>query len=159
MELVMIVFLLRHADRPLTPPGGAPPDELTEAGRQRARLLARMLAESNVRVAYRSEFARTAQTLGPLEHTLGDALTVHEIKIKPPDGGLDQHIGRIVAAIRALDDDAVAVVVSHDTTVGPIMQGLGGTNVAITEHEFDRLFVLFIPADGPVSQLNLRYGP
>ena len=63
----MIVFLVRHADRPPTPHGGPVPDALSAPGQERARLLARMLSDSGVRLAYRSDTARTAQTLEPLK--------------------------------------------------------------------------------------------
>ena len=68
----MIIFVLRHADKQGDPPEA---DALSAAGRERAELLARMLAESGVTVAYDSGYARARQTLEPLKRLRGDALT------------------------------------------------------------------------------------
>src|SRR5262245_66642441 len=113
----MIVFALRHADRTSA-------DDLSAAGRERAKLLARMLAESGVSIAYRSDAVRAARTLEPLKERLGAALSIKEIGF-PSSDGVAAHIASIVRNIRALPDDAVVAVVSHSNTVGPILQGLG----------------------------------
>ena len=80
----MIVFALRHADRTAG-------DDLSPAGRKRATLLARMLAESGVSIAYRSDAVRAARTLEPLKQTLGAALTVEEVGF-PGTSGIEFHI-------------------------------------------------------------------
>src|SRR5262249_43146273 len=148
----MIIFALRHADR-------APDaDDLSQAGQERAKLLARMLAESGVSIAYRSDAVRAARTLGPLELRLGAALTVEEIGFPDPDG-VAAHIATIVKKIQALPDNAVVAVVSHSNTVGPILQKLGaGFNAQIADKEFDKLFVMFrSPSASPIVVL-MRYG-
>lgn len=147
----MVVFLLRHADR------NSDMDSLSPAGMKRARFLAHMLAGSGVRVAYCSDALRTQETLAPLRQALGDALTINEISAASP-GGPDGHVQALVAAVDALPADRVAVVVSHSNTVGPIIQGLGGGIIpAIEDTEFDKLFVLFRPAGGQKTLLQLRY--
>src|SRR5262245_49408092 len=113
----MIVFALRHADR-------TDDDDLSPAGRERAKLLARMLADSGVRIAYRSDAVRAARTLEPLEQRLGAQLSVEEVGFPEPDG-IAFHIATIVEKIKSLPPDAVVVVVSHSNTVGPILKGLG----------------------------------
>src|ERR1051325_1520000 len=110
----MIVFVLRHADRKPDPADG-----LTPAGIERAKLLARMLAETGVSIAYCSEAARAHQTLEPLAQLLGNALTIKEIKIGGP-GGADAHEQKIVQAIKSQPAGTVIIVVSHSNTVGPI---------------------------------------
>jgi phosphohistidine phosphatase SixA len=72
----MIVFILRHADRD----SGA--NDLNEKGVERSKLLARMLAETGVSVAYRSDAKRTGQTLEPLTQQLGDRLTIKTVPIE-----------------------------------------------------------------------------
>jgi phosphohistidine phosphatase SixA len=69
---MMIVFLLRHADRTSA-------DDLSEAGERRAKLLARMLADTGISVASRSHFIRAAKTLHPLEMRLPGSLQVKQI--------------------------------------------------------------------------------
>lgn len=147
----MVIFVLRHADR-------TPPDEgLSPAGVRRARLLGRMLAGSGASVAYCSDASRTRQTLAPLKQKLGKALAIKEFSTEGP-GGVDAHVKAVVKAIKALPVDAVAVVVSHSNTVGSIIAKLGGDAIAdIGDDEFDKLFVLFRPADGPAALLKLHY--
>src|SRR4051812_29079897 len=112
--MAMIVFILRHADRKPEPADG-----LTPAGVERAKLLARMLAESGVSIAYRSEAVRARQTLEPLAQKLGNALTIKQVDVAGP-GGASAHIQTIVQAVKSQPSGTVAVVVSHSDTVRPI---------------------------------------
>jgi phosphohistidine phosphatase SixA len=147
----MIVFVLRHADR--TP---EPADDLSAAGRERAKLLARMLAESGVSVAHRSDAVRARRTLEPLQQKLGNALTVREVGTQE---GPDQHVAKVVQAVKSLSAETVAAVVSHSNTVGPIIEGLGAGSIGpIGDTEFDKLFVVFIAPNGAATLLRLRYG-
>ncbi|MBY5456877.1 hypothetical protein HFO89_10950 [Rhizobium leguminosarum] len=88
---------------------------------------------------------------------LGSQLAVTEFSASTPDGP-DGHIQAVVAAAAALPATAIAIAVSHSNTVGPIIQGLGGDDIApIGESEFDRLFVLVDPRNENKSLLQLRY--
>ena len=149
----MIVFALRHADRK-----PAPDDDLSPAGVERATLLARMLTESGIRAAYCSDAVRTQLTVAPLKKLLGAKL---EVVVVPTTaaGGVDAHVQHIVDAVKALPDDAVAAVVGHSNTVGPVVKGLTGRKIdPIADDEFDKLFVLSIPAAGASTVAPLRYG-
>jgi phosphohistidine phosphatase SixA len=147
----MIIFALRHADR-------TSGDDLSPAGRKRATLLARMLAESGVSIAYRSDAVRAARTLEPLKQTLGAALTIEEVGF-PGTNGVEFHIAKTVKKIKLLPANAVVAVVSHSNTVGPILERLGSGPIAtITDTEFDKLFVLFIGAQSPPALVMMRYG-
>jgi len=147
----MIVFVLRHADRTAA-------DDLSAAGLRRAELLARMLGETGVSIAYRSDARRAVRTLEPLEQMLGAALAVVEVGF-PDQDGVEFHITKIVDGIKALPSDTVIAVVSHSNTVGPILERLGTGPVGeIGPTEFDKLFVLFVGVQGPPTLLMLRYG-
>jgi phosphohistidine phosphatase SixA len=147
----MIVFALRHADRTAA-------DDLTTAGHERAELLARMLAESGVRIAYRSDAVRAARTLEPLKQKLGAKLTIEEVGFPGPNG-IEFHIETVVQKIKSLPADAVVAVVSHSNTVGPVLERLGaGTSPSIGDTEFDKLFVLFRGTASPPTLVMLRYG-
>jgi phosphohistidine phosphatase SixA len=147
----MIVFALRHADR--TP---APADDLSAAGRERAKLLARMLVDSGVSIAFRSDAMRARKTLDPLKQLLGNAVAIQEVGTA---NGPDQHANDVVQAVKALPAAAIVAVVSHSNTVGPIVEGLGGPPIGpIGDDEFDKLFVLFIDPAGSATLLRLRYG-
>jgi phosphohistidine phosphatase SixA len=146
----MIVFALRHADRTAG-------DDLSEPGRRRAKVLARMLAESGISVAFRSHFRRAVKTLGPLQAKL-PALQVEEIKLDDADQP-DDYAAKVATAVQALPPSAVAAVIGHSDTVGPTIARLGGGAVdPIADGEFDKLFVLFIDPNGSAMLLKLRYG-
>ena len=150
----MIVFLLRHADKL------ASGDGLTPAGVERAKLLARMLTESGIRFAFRSDAVRAALTLAPLKERLGSQLTIREIPIKQPFGDPEvaEHVNRMVAEVEELPPHSVVAVVGHTNTVPGIIKGLErGTVVDIGDREFDKLFVLFSSPSGK-TLLRLRYG-
>src|SRR4051794_5505917 len=147
----MIVFALRHADRTVA-------DDLSPAGRERAKLLTRMLAESGISVALRSHFGRAAKTLQPLKATLGDALQVKEVRFEDADSA-NNYATKVAAAVKALPADAVVAVVGHSDTVGPTIEKLGGGPIdPIGDGEFDKLFVLFIAPDGQGTLAKLKYG-
>src|SRR4051794_38515509 len=109
----MIIFALRHADKPLDSNN----DVLTEAGEDRAKLLARMLLESGITVAYRSEYERARLTLKPLQEQLGSSLLVKSIPLGSSQTQCEAHVRDIVQAVKSQAADAVIVVVSHSNTV------------------------------------------
>jgi phosphohistidine phosphatase SixA len=147
----MIVFLLRHADR-------TDNDDLVPAGIARADLLGRMLAESGVTVAFRSQFRRAAKTLAPLEARLGGALDVRTIPLLNPNDP-DAYGTQVANAVRTLPADTRVVVVGHTITIGPTIEKLGGEPIdPIEEHQFDKLFVLSRATPAPATLLKLRYG-
>jgi phosphohistidine phosphatase SixA len=141
----VIVFVLRHAERQPDPN-----DDLTPAGKKRAKLLARMLAESGISTAYHSGAVRALRTLEPLKQKLGNALTVAGIE--------SENVQETVDAVKSRPADEIVAVVGHSNTVGPIIEGLGGEPVGpIGSDEFDKLFILFIDPTGKVTLLRLRY--
>jgi hypothetical protein len=61
--------------------------------------------------------------------------------------------------VNALPGDAVAAVVGHSNTIGSIIKILTGQSIdPIADHEFDKLFVLSIPATGASTIALMRYG-
>ena len=148
----MIVFLLRHADRTTAN------DDINDDGVRRAKLLARMLSESSVSVAFRSSTRRAEKTLEPLKEKLGGALQITAIEKNDAEPG-DIHAKRVVDAVRAVSANTTVVVVGHSETLSPTITRLGGGAIdTIQGHEFDKLFVLFIAADESTKLLKLRYG-
>ena len=147
----MIVFVLRHADR-------TSGDDLSLRGQKRAQLLARMLGESGVSIAFRSDAVRAKLTLDPLKTALGSKLQVEEVPIVDPNDPTD-HIKSVINSIRSFTDDRVVIVVGHTNTVGPIVQGLGGNPGSnIGENEFDRMFILCIRRVLETQSVQIRFG-
>ena len=117
-----------------------------------------MLAESGIRTAYCSDAVRTQLTVAPLKKLLGAKLEVLVVPITAA-GGVAAHVQHVVDAVKALPDDAVAAVVGHSNTAGPVVKGLTGRTIdPIADDEFDKLFVLSIPATGASTVVPLKYG-
>jgi phosphohistidine phosphatase SixA len=139
----MFVVLVRHAE-PVA--GGTDPDPgLSTTGKKRAVTLAKMLADAGITAIFTSDLRRTKETAKPLANQL--SITPVEIAADPLAAA---------AQIRAAGDRVL--VVGHTNTVPPIIKALGGPpNVVIDHNEFDRLFVLQVPAQGAASLLSMRY--
>jgi broad specificity phosphatase PhoE len=131
-------ILIRHADVP----AGGGDQALSAGGTVRAQALRRVLRDAGISAIVVSHFKRTQQTAAPLAAHLGLVPRVAE------------DVAGAVAAILALQPDAVALVVGHTTTLPGISSGLGGPVLpAIKPQEFDHLFV---QAGRRVT--HLRYG-
>ena len=148
----MIVFLLRHAER-LPDPA----DDLAPDGVERAKLLARMLAESGIHIALCSNKIRTHRTIEPLQKLPGAKVKRVDVAIDPDH--IPDYVQKIVAKVKALPEDAIAIIVSHDAAIRPIVEGLTGRMVDdVTGKQFDKLFVLSIPKTGAGNVSLIRYG-
>jgi phosphohistidine phosphatase SixA len=139
-----VVFLVRHAEKQTT---GEDP-ALTEAGRQRAEALARVLTDAGVRAVYSTDFARTRDTAVPTATRVGAGIRIYD-----------------AAALEMLARDlkrpgARSLVVGHSNTTPELVGLLGGEpGPPIDEaSEYDRLYVVMIGVDGAVSTVLLRYG-
>lgn len=147
----MLIFALRHADR-----ASENVDALSDAGKVRAKLLARMLAQSGIKNAYCSDAKRTQDTIAPLKALLGGELTVDVFPVG--DNGVDGHVQAIVTAVRALPADSTTAVIGHSNTIDLIIKAFTKKAIdPIGPNEFDKLFVLSIPAASPSLTL-LKYG-
>lgn len=152
------VVVVRHAEKAAT--GDTPDPELSGRGQERARDLARLLSEAGVTHLFASEFVRTRTTLAPLAEAL--ALEVQVVSARTPAEQL--------TAIEDLPPGSLAVIAGHSNTVPKLVTGLGGTVSKLTENpqygpmlgedEYDRLFILTLPAGDQttIRTLELRYG-
>jgi broad specificity phosphatase PhoE len=144
------VLCLRHAEKAAEPrddPG------LTPEGDARARELAALLARSGATHLFASELARAQATLAPLAAEL--AL---ETRVRPAGAS-----SALALELRALSPGSVAVVAGHSNTIPELVAALGGSARdleagRLRDGEFDRLFIVTIPAAGPCSTLELSYG-
>jgi broad specificity phosphatase PhoE len=146
----MLIFALRHADR-----ASENVDALSNAGKARAKLLARMLAQSGVKTAYCSDAKRTQDTIAPLKALLGAELTVDVFPVG--DNGVESHVQAVVAAVRALPATSTAAIIGHSNTIDLIIKDLTKNSIdPIGQNEFDKLFVLSVPASPSLTLL--KYG-
>jgi phosphohistidine phosphatase SixA len=140
------VYLVRHADK-ISEDADAP---LSDAGRVRAKCLAKTLENAQIQQIFTSDLQRTQQTARPLAEKL--QLKPVAIPIGKPD--------ELVDAIRS-SKAASVLVIWHDATLPKIMRSLGAPEITPIAHtEYDRLFVVTLVGDAansPVGFAELKY--
>lgn len=142
------VVVVRHAEKASATDPDTP---LSPTGLRRAEALVSQLAAFHPTALYASERQRTQQTLAPLARRLGLAPLIHASE--DPEGLakaiLDRHRGRTV------------VVAWHHGPHEPLARALGvkGPLPAWTATTFDRIWVIRIPASGPVAFEERRQNP
>lgn len=134
-----IVFV-RHAEK-----AGPEADELSDEGKRRAERLALVLRDFAFDAIYTSGLRRTADTVAPL----ASAQAVFTRTEGKPKGMIEtlrrDYVGQTV------------LVCGHSNTIPEMLKLLGVTKkITIGDEEFDRLFVVTLPPDGP-HLLTLRY--
>ncbi len=154
---VKTVILVRHAEK-MEAPREDPP--LTEAGKARAALLAKMLARAGVKAIYTSQFLRTRETAEPLAKQLGVTATPITIQSKRsnPREVSEESIKQIVDRIMNGSADTV-LVVGHSNSVPDVVRMLGAEEApAIDEKNFDDLFIVTVYDKGKARVTHLKYG-
>ncbi len=154
---VTTVFLVRHAEK-ASDPGQDPP--LSEAGKQRAEALARLLQNAGVKGIYTSQFQRTKLTAEPLAKRLGITVGAVPLSVKPsnPREVTDESIRELTKKVEAHAGEAV-LIVGHSNSVPDVIRMLGGDSVPkIDESKFDDLFVVTVYAGGRAKVVQLKYG-
>ena len=143
------VVLVRHAEKV---DGGDDP-ALSEAGEARAAALAEALADAHPAYVFTSPLQRTVLTAVPTAE-------FHSAWTEPVglEGGGAAHVAAVVERVRALPEDAVALVVGHSNTVPLIARALGYEAAAdMPECEYDRLTVLELDGERTTAVVG-RYG-
>jgi phosphohistidine phosphatase SixA len=140
------IYLVRHADK-VSEDTDSP---LSDAGRVRAKCLAKTLEDAQIQRIFTSDLQRTQQTAAPLAEKL------HLKPVAIPIGKPDD----LIEAIRSSKAKSV-LVVWHDATLPKILSALGAPEIVPIAHtEYDRFFVLTLAGDGKNSKPGfaaLRY--
>lgn len=145
-ETAVTVMIVRHAEKAAEPPDDPP---LTDAGRERAALLAHMASSSGVSAAYATQYLRTQQTVEPLASQLG--LTVQQLDSGDTDG--------LVSRLLSENRGQTVVVAGHSNTVPVLVEKLTGKALpTIDETEYDNLYLVTSWSAGSGTVLRLRYG-
>lgn len=140
------IIVVRHADRAGGMSANAP---LSPRGEQRARDLARVLRDANIRAIFTTEVRRTQQTAEPT------AQEFHRNPTVIPAVDLDLLISRL----RSFPSDETVLVVGHGNTVPAIVEKLGGGTVPpLGENEYDRMIIVVTRGSQRPAVLTLRYG-
>ncbi|WP_300377916.1 histidine phosphatase family protein [Henriciella sp.] len=138
------VYLVRHAEKAA---GGDDP-ALSEAGIERARLLADRLDEAGIETIWSSDYQRTRQTAAPLARNLAiDIETYDPSDLESLAGTLEER-------------GETALVVGHSNTTPELSAQLGGdAGSPINEAgEYDRLYILNGVGSGDIDTMIERFG-
>ncbi len=152
------VILVRHAEKLLT--GGDVPLKEPE-GTERALSLIDVVEDAGVTVAIASEYRRTQMTIAPAVEALGI----------PPELVLElTEVDEVAAEILENQRGRTVLVAGHSDTVPQIVEALGAPSPCppfevhpqhgcmIPDPEYDHLFVVTVPAEGPATVVHALYG-
>jgi 2,3-bisphosphoglycerate-dependent phosphoglycerate mutase len=140
----VVVYLVRHAERA---EDGTNDPPISEAGRERARLLGDMLRDADVSHIHTTDLKRTRETGAPLAERFGLGFEVYDPKDLPA----------FAARLRATPGRHL--VLGHSNTTPQLVAALGGEpGDPIADGEYDRLYVVVITPQGAVTTTLLRYG-
>lgn len=144
-----VVYLVRHAEKQLPRQGESLPDPALDAnGGKRAARLAEVLGNAAITNIFSTDTIRTRQTIGPIAEKLG-------LKIESYNG---RALKAFAEKLRATPGRHL--VSGHSNTTPALVGLLGGeAGPPIEEkNEYDRLYIVVIPADGEPTTVLLRYG-
>jgi broad specificity phosphatase PhoE len=140
----LVVFLVRHAEKV----DASRDPELSDEGKSRAKRLAVILRDANVKHVHSSDFIRTRDTAAPIAARL-------QLKVELYD---PNDLPTLLNKLRRTGDRHL--VVGHSTTTPAAVKLLGGQpGEAINEAgEFDRLYIITFDTNGAASTIMMRYG-
>ena len=146
------IVVVRHAEKSTDDPRDP---SLSAAGHERARTLSSVLRNAGVTDIYTTQYKRTRQTAEPLAQQLGIAIVE-----RPASAANAATYARDLAhEILTKSAGEGVLVVGHSNTVPEIVKALSGTAVpAITDPEYDHIFIVTIPASGSPRLMQLRFG-
>ncbi|MEX0735849.1 MAG: phosphoglycerate mutase family protein [Bacteroidota bacterium] len=145
------VIVVRHAERDtqkVDPP-------ISVAGRERAQVLAQMLAPAGISAIYTTDYLRTQQTVQPL----ASALRIRFEEVNAENRDLKEHVADLLKRISTNNAGRVVLVSSHSNVIPLILQDLGVEfKEDIPMHQYDDLFIVTKKSDGTASLLRLKFG-
>lgn len=144
-----VVFLVRHAEKSLEVEGDAAP--LLPAGLDRARTLARMLADAGVEELITTDALRSRQTGAPFAERTG---------LKPQVMTRDEQVA-FAARLRQTPDAKDRLIVGHTRNIPRILDALGvpgGAEIKLNaDVDYDHMFVVQTYPNRPPSLVRIRF--
>lgn len=148
------IILVRHAEKVID---DSPDPALSDAGKARSALLAKMLSQAGVTHIITSEFKRAKDTAEPLATALS---------LKPTPHPARDAMG-LAGRLTGLPDGSIALVVGHSNTLPMIAKSCGVTLKGLKDEsnlrddEYDRMVILTVYSPDTksrsVADLELRY--
>ena len=150
-EPTTTIVLVRHAEKQAE--SGDP--SLSRDGRDRARALARTLADAGVTGLSATPYRRTQQTLEPLAEETGVEVDVRPVDLSDPEA----YARNLAADLLERYRGGTVVVAGHSNTVPLLLEALGVAGPrSIDDDEYDDLFVVQVVAGQSTVLLQLHYG-
>ncbi|GAA3947686.1 histidine phosphatase family protein [Hymenobacter algoricola] len=142
------VYVVRHAEKDLTPGLADPP--LTPAGELRAQALREQLRPRHVAAIFTTDTRRTRATAAPLAAARNLTPLVYDAKNQ----------AALAARIRTEYAGKTVVVVGHSNTILETTEALGAVRpaAAVADAEYDYLLEVQLPAAGAPTARARRYG-
>ncbi|WBA42842.1 phosphoglycerate mutase family protein [Hymenobacter canadensis] len=144
------VYVVRHAEKDLTPGLADPP--LTPAGQQRAQALRDTLRKTPLDVVFSTNTSRTRTTAEPLAALKNQQIMPYDAKQMPA----------LAASIRRDYQGRTVLVVGHSNTILETVEALGAPRPvpAVGDNEYDYLLEVHIPKDSTraATATARRYG-
>ena len=146
-----VVVVVRHAEKATDDPKDP---SLSDAGKARAEALAVALKGLPLQHAISTQYKRTHDTALPAAKANGI-----EVHAKPIDASNSAtYATDLVAHIRQDHAGQNLLIVGHSNTVPEMVQALTGVAPEpMGDDEFDRIYVVTLPADGPARFVVLKY--
>ncbi len=147
----LVVFLVRHAEKDTDKKwkGKDKSRPLTEAGQERARILAEIFSSPNIDIYITRDYVRTKKTAEPTAEEFDLDLNFY-VRDKPEE---------LIDTLRR--SGGRNLVVAHSGTLPELVALLGGIpgpGKIDVDNEFDRLYVVTIESDGKTCSEMQRYG-
>jgi len=142
------IILVRHAEKIADDLNGKDVP-LSQAGQERARLLAEMLKDSGITAIYASDTVRTRATAMPLAKRLG--LPIQNLGQHDPEGA--------IRWLKKENPNDVVLIVGHADTLPGLLRALGyQREVKIHSNQYSNLFVVLPRAGKPPSVIRVSFG-
>jgi len=128
---------------------------LSTAGQERATALSAVLRDAGVTDIYATQYKRTRQTAEPFAQQLGIAIVERPVNA----GNSATYADDLAREILTRSAGKAVLVVGHSNTVPDIVRSLSGKSVpAIADADYDRIFIVVIPASGSPRLMQTRFG-
>ena len=137
-----LIYLVRHAEK--VDDSQDPP--LSELGMKRALLLSIMLRDAELTHIHSTDLKRTRDTAGTIA-----LLSELNVQIYDPE-----HLEEFALLLGATPGRHL--VVGHSDTTPELVRLLGGESSEISDHEYDRLYVLILDPNGEATSTLIRFG-
>jgi broad specificity phosphatase PhoE len=144
------IILVRHAEKDTMK--SDPP--LTARGRERAALLARIVAIAGVHSTHSTQYRRTVETVAPADSALGIR---NEVIEADPDS-LPAHVARLIEHLLEAHAGETTLVASHSNVIPLILRALGLESPPIGDADYDNLFVITAQKKAQPRMLRLQMG-